>query len=353
MGTDNNNNSDLFDLNDDSFQSLDDLIADDNKAKDDADEIINRDKRRSLIKKVSIIGGSALLVCLLTGSLFLINPFGGDQNVGKDDKKTVAIDDDSKTTKISAEDEEVNEDEFYREKGKKYPNKLDKWQTVSHDEQKESELNDKIVKKESGSSLGSDANILPSESIGYTSDDSKEFLKDGSINPDYSYWTSEVYTSEAGEHIERLLNPTFGDWSRAQYSSYPGNKYFEFEKISDMFTSAWMKENSGKKYSEFVPVYADWDGNDYNMGDRLLSSGPRWYGEVTSSTSEFKFNEEVHQYTVDYKAKVKFTAWAKDQSKLEKTGTLTLQFVSDNSSPNDSGSKYKVLINKSSLKVDK
>lgn len=351
MGT-NDNNSSPFDLNDDnnSSQSLEDIIAEDNKAKSDEDAIINKDRRKDLTKKTSIIGGSVLAVCLIAGSLFFINPFGGDQNVGENDKKMTSIDD-KRTTKIDTDGEEgvVTDDEFYREKGKYFPTKVEKWQEKPHNEQNEKDLNKSITKTESTTSLGIDANTLPSESSGYTSDDSKEYV-DGGINSDYSYWTYEVFTSESGEQIERLLNPTFGDWSRVQYSSYPGNKYLEFNKLKDMFTNDWVNKNKDKKYSEYVPVFADWEGNDYKMGDKLLSSGPRWYGEVTDSTSEFKFNDNTQQYVVDVKADVKFTAWSKDQSKLEKTGTLTLKFVSNEDSKNDSG--YKVLIDNASLKVD-
>lgn len=350
MGT-NDNNSDLFDLDDDnSSQSLEDIIADDNKTKNDEDAIINRDRKKDLTKKVSVIGGSALVVCLVVGGLFFINPFGGDQNVGENDKKMTSIDDE-KTKKIAVKDKDVNtDDDFYHEDGKYFPTKVEKWQKKPYEEQKDSELKKDIIKTGSTTSLGSSANILPSENSGYTSDDSKVEV-DGGLNPYYSYWTAEVFTSEAGEHIERLLNPTFGDWSRVQYSSYPGNKNLEFDsKIKDMFTNNWVNKNKDKKYSEYVPILADWKGNDYGMGDKLLSSGPRWYGEITDSTYDFKFSEDTQQYTVDVKSDVKFIAWSKDQSKLEKTGTLTLTFVSNEDGKNDSG--YKVLINKASLKVD-
>lgn len=350
---DNNNDSNFFDLNnDDTSQSLDDIIAEDNNAQKKEDEIINKDRRKSTTKKAAVVGGSVLAVCLIAGGLMFVNPFGGDQNVGEDDKKMTAIDNKDKTVPVSDNDV-VDEDEFYKEDGKYFPVKVEKWQEKAFVDQDKTDVKKSIIKKEASQSLGVDANILPSESSGYTSNTNKEYDKDGNINPDFSYWTYEVFTSQAGEHIEKLLNPTFGDWGRIQYSSYPGNKDLEFDKFEDMFTSNWIDSHKNDKYSDYMPIFADWEGNDYGLEDQLLSSGPRWYGEVENSSSDFKFNEKTQQYVVEYEADVKFTAWTQDQSKLEKKGKLKLTFVSnEDDNKKNPTSDYRVLIDKASLKVD-
>lgn len=353
---------------------IDDLSADEKRSQAAEDVIINKENRKELWKKILIFGGVAVLVIGIAIAVFSINPFGGEQKVPGDDETKVAI---TPTAEPTVEPEPtkpentlvpIEEDEFYKKDKNRFPVETDDWQeepfspelevkeTLEVDGAEIPVVDYRNIKSKDiidtweGTSLANSSNMLPSEETGYTADPSKEFNEDGSLNPYYSYWTSEVFTFETGMHVERLLNPTVGSWGIYQYPSYSANSQFGLNSIADMFTNDWRVRNAGKSYSEYVPVYADWDSNSYGMGDQLLVSGPRWYGKVADSVSDFTYNEETFQYDVVFTADVIFTAWTQDQRKLEKTGKLTLNLVSNANGVSNSG--YRVVIDDASLKVD-
>lgn len=337
--------------------SLDEIMAQD--ANDDAteDKLINSQRRKTKVKKATLITGTSILAVAVTAGFLFFTPFGGDLNFNKS----------GKTAEISQETQDAEKpgpvdpdfmsggtigdtEKFAQEDANRFPVELADWEKKRHNDQDANELTAEILKKNSGTELSNMGGMLPSEKAGFTSDVTKVNLPDGTMNPMFSFWTAESFSSETGEHIQRLLNPTFGGWSSYQYSSYPGNKYFDTSLVADMFTGDWRVSNLEKPFSEYIPIYADWVGDDYGMADKLLTSGERWYGKVTSSATTLTYNEEELQYSADVTAQVTFTAWAKDQTKLEKKGTLTLHLVPNIEKRNDSA--HKVLIESASLKVD-
>jgi hypothetical protein len=341
----------IFSSDEDKIFTMEELIAEDAKDSANEDKIL---KKQNSKKKHFILLGSAgaLAIAAIIGVISINNPFGGESVfTNENDSKVIETIDDSKSEKqIKTSKKAVdNREDFVKEEGKAYPIKLDKWQETPITAQKPADLRKSILKHIEATELYSASNTLPSAAAGYTSDDSKQLLPDGTMNPKYSYWTAEVLQYESGQYIERLINPRFGGWEMYQY---PGNKAasnFNLDLISDMFTESWYEKNSEKPLSEYVPVLSDWSSDSYGMKDDLLTTGSRWYGEMQSSETKLVYNDETQQYDVSVIAKIKYTAWNKDQSKLEKNGTLTLNLV-PNIDRNESDNK--VLIDSASLNME-
>lgn len=333
--------------------SLDEIIAAD--ANDDAaeDKIINKERRKEKAKKTAVITAGGVLAVAVTAGFLFFTPFGGDLNFNKDAVTAPISGMDStlgdKNQKVVQPPEDTSED-FAKDPSKMYPIQIEDWQTKLYKEQDADSLRKGILTGLSGSEVNSSSNVLPSEASGFTADSSKETLEDGSLNVRYSYWTAEVFQSEVGGYLERLLNPTFGGWEMYQHNGAGSSGYFDTALISDMFTDRWVSENANKPTSEYVPVFADWDANNYGLSDTLLKMGPRWIGTITSSDTAFTYDSTKLQYSVDLKAQVKFVAWTKDQTKLEKNGTLTLHLVANADKLN--ASDHKVLIDSASLKME-
>lgn len=350
---------------------LDAMMGESSSSNDNDDLLTNKRKKKNRRNIVIGVASAAVIAAAFSG-VVVLNPFGGNQEQGNKTKTdTTSKSSDNGGDNQTPQQTDANSQEaFYQEKGKYYPVSYQDWQIVPFENQsgvnyadtKNSDANTQAtsamsdeVKKNvlnyySSSEITTASNVLPSEGGGYTADNSKEFDESGGMNPYYSFWTAEVFQSETGTDIQRLINPTFGGWDLYQYSAYPANKYFNIDLVSDMFSNRWVNDNANKPMSEYVPVYADWNGNDYGMGDKLLDSGPRWYGEVTSSETTFAYDDATQQYTANMTLNIKYTAWAKDQSKLEKNGVMTLKLI-----PNVNGagnSSHKVLIDEASLKVE-
>lgn len=333
--------------------SLDEIIAADANDEAAEDKIINKKRRNEKAKKVSIITGGGILAVAVTAGFLFFSPFGGDLNFNKDATTAPVTAPDSSSNKTDLKIVEPPQDtteDFAKDPSKMYPIPLKDWQTKSYKDQGGDTLKKDVLTTLSGSELNSSGNVLPSEASGFTSDSSKEILEDGSLNVRYSYWTAEVFQSETGGYLERLLNPTFGGWEMYQHNGVGSSGFFDTTLISDMFTDKWLTENADKPTSEYVPVFADWGHNNYGLSDTLLTSGTRWIGTVTSSNTIFTYDSDKSQYSVDLTAKVKFVAWTKDQSKLEKNGTLTLHLVANADHLN--ASDHKVLIDSANLKME-
>lgn len=341
---------------------MDSILSEDTTENGD---ILAQEKAKKKKRNTIIIAGSAVaVVAALATTAFTVGPLGGDQKVGTTPLTSVSATPtpSASASKSSEESEKARRAalaketldtsaDFWLQPGKEYPVKLEKWQMKPYVTQKSDPNTVKqVLNLYSSTGIASAAGTLPSEASGYTSDSSKEYLEDKSINPMFSYWTQESFERQVETYTERLINPVFGGWDRNQYSAYPGNRDFDVTNISDMFTDRWKTENASKKYSEYVPVYADWDGNDYGMKDRLLASGSRWIGQVSESSSDFTYDETKQQYTVKMTTKVTFTAWDKDANKIEKKGTLVLDLVSN--ADNENSSKNTVLIDGATLTMD-
>ncbi len=238
---------------------------------------------------------------------------------------------------------------FYEQKDRYFPVKTAQWAQTTWTTQKASELSAAALATPVSGQLESQAAVLPSEAAGFTSDTSKQTIGT-QLNPQFSYWTQESFTSDTSVIMERFLNPMFGGWQQYQYSASNAANTFDVGPFKDMFTPAWFAQANGKKLSTLLPVYADWNSNDYGMSDQLLTSGPRWFGTVDSVATQFTYDSAALQYTVKLTANVTFTAWTKDQSTVTKQGVLTLNLVSNANGANPA-STSRVLVDSGNLTV--
>ena len=321
--------------------------------KSDRDELVASEERKRKQKKALAFGIptlAALVIAATIGGSVVFNDGNSSDGADSSDNggRTSAITNEAPKNEDGSVD---TSDDFWKEKGKETPVKTKEWTKSEYSEEAFTKDKGIILTTAMDSSTpgGTDATLLPSESAGFTSDVSKEYLNDGTINPDFSYWTAEVYQAEVTSHVERLLNPTYGGWSKFQYPAYPGNSSFELNTVSDMFTTRYLNENSENPFSDYIPVYADWNGDNYGGENQLLESGPRWYGTLDTVSSDFTYDDATQQYTVKYAADVTFTAWTTDESKLEKKGKLELTFVANVNGANASSNR--VLIDNAKLTV--
>lgn len=351
---------------DDNERSIEDLIREDREEAEAEDAILNQEKSEGRTKKIIIAGVGLLATAGIMTSIFLFDPFSvNTQNVGeKDPAGTSANPSDNgggegeyDGDQIFSDEEENkiapkvdNTETFYLEQDKFFPVEKDEWQQGEYSSETLTEQKDAVLESISGTPVMSASGILPPESAGFTSNDSQMELEDGALNPNYSYWTDEQFASESSILIERLLNPNFGGWAVVQYPEYPGNEAYDPNLLRDMFTYRFLEANDGKAYSEYIPIYADWNGDNYGENDNLLETGPRWYGELTDSNYEFVYDDDINQYVVNMTGTVKYTAWAKDQTKLEKNATIKIKFVSNANEEGEEG--HKILIDEASLKVE-
>ncbi|PVE58792.1 hypothetical protein DC432_15660 [Microbacterium testaceum] len=235
--------------------------------------------------------------------------------------------------------------EFFDKPETAYPLRLEEWQLAPVDAAPSSETFEAIGAKYVGSTLRTAAMTLPSEASGYTSDLAQNVLEDGTLNPLFSYWTQESFIREVGFIFEKLLNPRFGGWEIAQYDP----EAFSAEGLRDVFAPAWWEANGGNPQA--FPLYIDWSGDAYGMGDTLLANGTRWIGEATDLQAGFTYNEETLQYSAQVVAQLRFTAWTQDQKQVTKDGTLTLVLVP---TPEDASANtpLRVLVESASLEVN-
>lgn len=197
--------------------------------------------------------------------------------------------------------------------------------------------------------------MLPSEEGGFTADPNKAYNDDGSLNPLYTMWTQELFTTQVGYHLEKLLNPEFGGWSTYQFPDDGGSGKFNINNMRDSFTDSWLEKfdaaNSAGKASTVMPVLADWNGDNFGRDDLLDTVSVRWYGNVTGYTYDFDYNQETQRYSVNAKYDVSYTAWTKDQKKLQRDGVLEVKLIANGTDENNS-SDYKVLIDQATLTLE-
>lgn len=278
-------------------------------------------------------------------------PIGNDQNQEQAQtppEDSTTFEGEVITRNDNAPTENPRAGEFWvNDKGQiRYPIEIEDWQRepgVVAD----ASVQKKLVAKYSGSEVASASGVLPSAEAGYTSDPKKKLLADGTLNPVYTSVTQEDFSNSAFQYIERAINPMFGDWMDYSEDTDYVSQNFESYRYEDMFTPAYLKKNQGKNPSTWVPIFADWKENNYGMGDKLITGGPRWIGEMKSSKTTFSYNKADGSYTANVTANIKFSAWQKDQSVASKNGVLKLKLVPNPDETADANHKF--LIDDASL----
>lgn len=328
------------------------------KKNQDNDDLLKklRKKEKSGVSRKTILISSigAVIVAVIVAGIFISTSGSGEEENPEETSNGA-------TRPINnGEDENVaddGEEQFWQEEGNEFPIDVEEWAKdprgshLDDDGNVSSEIIADIDQSYIGGDLYSIAQtVLPLEAQGFTSNDTEAILEDGTFNPLYSFWTAELFTREAGTHIESLLNPTYGGWVNYQYGEeYDPNGINTRELFGTVFTERWLSANDGKAPSEYLPIYADWGKNNYGNGKILQYPGPRWYGQASNLHIEFTYDEDEGQYTAEYTADITFTAYDRSGGKLENTGKLSLTFVANPDGERGAGGK--VLIDKSSLTV--
>ncbi|WP_022873881.1 hypothetical protein [Nesterenkonia alba] len=180
---------------------------------------------------------------------------------------------------------------------------------------------DGVGSSTSGNS-GGVASMFPSRDAGYTNNYDL-YQIDGQYNPMYSYVLAEDVQFFYGHHLQRLLNPVYGNWWEAQMGNeYPYRHVGSIGGLQDMFHPDWWEENVVNGGYENVPVLADWNGD--NFGNDELTDGPRWFGEIRSHNVSLGSNDRI---TSTFQ--VRWTAYTSDDSgadreRVTKDSTLRL-----------------------------
>lgn len=291
----------------------------------------------SIVAGALVLGGGGTALVIATNA-----PEASQIDENENDGKTKAIENDNN----EESDFEEEADAPWNKEDGVYPIELDEWQKDSGKEGISKASEKELLEDLLGSDLNLSAGTLPSEAAGFTSDDSKIFDEAGDVNPLYSYWTQESFTSEAGQIIEKFINPRFGEWEDYQGKGSDPNSIKPASLFPNTFTDELLA--SSDPISGWLPIYADWENNNYGRND-LSATGPRWYGVMESSTSDFAWDEDTSQYIVNFTGNVEFTTYKSNGEKLSENGVLALELVANPGGERGPGGK--ILVNKSTLTI--
>lgn len=172
------------------------------------------------------------------------------------------------------------------------------------------------------------ASMLPSEKNGFTSDTNKLRLEDGTLNPMYSYQTQENVEYAFGNYINRLTNPVFGSWASLP-NGIPGGVESEFNPMDfdDMFTSRWWMENTQNGSYRAVPIYADWDGNNWGGVEVDERSNGVFFGEIKSIYATGEPTDDNTGLDIEATVVLDYVAIDKNKKKVVRPAEMRLKLV--------------------------
>lgn len=293
------------------------LLAEEKADKARQDAALKKQRGGQSRKQKILFGAVGGFAALLLTAIVIYDPFTGALRFGDGQdqikgggNQTVALGNDPFS--------------WAKETGKVFPDATQPWEEELYWESDNEAGETAKAQKYWDSNLRQAAMALPSEAAGFTSDDAKAVNEDGTLNPMYSYWTQETFYADTIDILERFNNPVYGGWKDLQYSGGAADAY---SVLSTMFSDVIVPETLANGTGiDTIPVLADWDANDYGMGDQLLTfeEGNRWLGTIKTLDTSFTFNDELEQYDVILTAKVTYSAWTKDKGTVTKDGTLTL-----------------------------
>lgn len=291
-------------------------------------------------KLYAIIAGIIALLALIGGALWLFVFSGNDEEVAPVEEETSQVAQPEEDEPRSNEVVGTENKEFWLEEGEAHPVDTEEWQRVSRNEVLTSEYEeiDGEVSDYISSyymmmpGLSSIGQALPSKSSGYTDDISQATTEDGLPNLQYAYWTEETFNYFVGDYIERLINPIYGNWSMYQESgmrAFLNEPNYLKGEFKDVYQTEYYNSVVNKPAVEWLPVFADWNGDDYGLADQLLpEANARWMGEANYVNVKFNYNEETSEYeSANVTVDVTYSAWTQDQDVLEKNGVITFDVV--------------------------
>lgn len=304
----------------------------------------------STTKKVAL-GVAGVLVASAAGAgVWLLGPGGGFQGNDTRNPGVVSTPTDTSTGKSNPAVKTDAGATFWRgESGPIWPIQLNDWErraaSISSDKKA---LVGQVNQKYAASELYSTAQTLPSKATGFTSDPKASTNADGTINPRFSFLLAEDMQYLVASDLEFFVNPAFGDWVNMQYAANKPSQKFQLGLVAGKYSRQAMNTYKDTPFREWVPIYADWDANNYGQAN-LLAEGPRWMGKVMGTKTDLKYDQATLQYNAHVVAEVLYTAWLQDGNTVTKKGEITLDYVTNSENPN--ALDRKMLISKSSLKL--
>lgn len=312
------------------------------KAIDKLNRDLNKSSKQRKVKPHALAIAGACALVLVGGVTFGVLQWGSDifGEQEAENKKTQAI-----GTDVDALLEKEHKAFESKQGDENYPVNLADWQK---DVPGSSDTVESVIGSYYGSDLDMVASVLPSEAAGFTSNQDENVLDgDGTPNPMYSFWTRESFLYETGIILEKFLNPEYGSWYGYQFADGEPENIDVRSHFSRVFTNAALENKAPLR--EWLPIYADWDSNDYGVRDLPLARA-RWFGKVESVTADFAWSDQDLQYTVNMVANVKYTSYLNSGERVTKDGVLELELVANPSGEKGEGGR--VLVNKSKLTVD-
>lgn len=166
-----------------------------------------------------------------------------------------------------------------------------------------------------------------SRSAGYSNRKEDMYHDDGSRNWEYSYVLAEDIQFLFGHHIERLLNPVYGDWVDLQYGETEGFNYNQFRQL---FTKRWWNANIVEGDPSNLPLFADWEGDGYSdyTDEELSADGsPRWVGEIEDYDFELIETNEGRSFEIEATLDINFVSWIEGRGSVTQKAQLDITIV--------------------------
>lgn len=169
-----------------------------------------------------------------------------------------------------------------------------------------------------------------------TSDPSKAFNYDGTINPDYSYITMDNVMPLIYDDLQRLVNPVYGQWTglqqndRGSATSKDTSGASEYQNLKDMM-SPDVDFSTESTFHSKINLYADWNKDNYGgKYPGKLVSDPI-VGTVNAFDCDFNIqgNEED---TITCYGQVTYNGQIPDQEASKKTVGAAKKVITENKS---------------------
>jgi hypothetical protein len=310
------------------------LLAEDKADKARQDEALKKQRGNASRNKKIGFGAVGGFTVLLLATIIVYDPFTGALRFGDGVDQT--------GSKPPAVAQTVQQPKWYQESTNEFPVELDAWQKKTLTDENAKEIYPAIEMYYNGSILESYALTLPSESTGYTSDPAQELLEDGTLNPMFSYWTKELYVRETGAMLERLINPTFGNW--VEDSSNGRLTDGTYKTLGNLFSKQWLDSHPN---ATDLPLFVNSSKTDINY---LPAGEKRWVGKIANIDSELNYDRSIRNYRVSLVADIVYTSWTQDQEKVTENAQIRLTLV-PNQNEYSNGSANHIVIDESQIEV--
>lgn len=189
----------------------------------------------------------------------------------------------------------------------------------------------------------------------FTNNVYEQYLENGEVNPHYSYVLKEDYLIAYSTYVQRLLNPTFGDWIFAQrYEPVkPLKDNSTFEVLKDMFSNEWWNANihTNQDYSA-LPIMVDWEGDNFGgleFAERVPSRYGTFFGVVDVDEESEKIvivdslgQDDRGAEILKINTPVKYVAFGVNDNLIELQGNLVITLGSN---PNSSSINRIIITN--------